>query len=273
MIRVEAKPSKGTAQILLWHIQQLANVLLGEGNISSLTQPASMEEGVKVKGGASENYKRMGRFASYIYYHLIGDEANYQKFRTQTLNFIRDERKRGHIGGEQGCNQPHDGLHLSAVFLVHLFATQQNDIELLQETGWWIGAYLAICKACFHASYPRVAIPGFRCKGDPLSKNRDLIFWHCIEDKPVEFLNLPKDDKVNWQRFYLPTKLAIHLKSIDAMPAAASTLPKLYAPMTVARDSKGLLASIEIPPRTKGKSQTVKWIEIKNGTLSYGRPE
>lgn len=271
--RIEPPPKKGTAQNLLYDLQQIAFVLIDKRDLSILRKPASMEEGVKVKGGASENYKLMGRFGSMVYYYLIGDHDNYQKFRQQTLNFIRDERIRGHMGGEQGCNQPHDGLHLSPVLLAHLHATLINDVELLQETGWWLGAYLAICHACKHPSYPRVAIPGFRIKDEPLSEVRDLIYQHCVEDKPVQDLPLPKGDKVKWQRFYLAVKLAIHIKSINAMPAKSNVIPRLYAPMKVNRTSKGLKINLDIPNGTPGKGQTVDFIEIDNGRLTFGRPD
>lgn len=271
---VEPPPVKGTAQNLLYDLQQLSFYLLNENsNTRVLRKPASMEEGVKVKGGASENYKRMGRFGSMVYYHVIGDKENYNKFRQQTLNFIRDERDRGHMGGEQGCSQPHDGMHLGATFLAHLHGTLINDIELLQETGWWIGSYLAICKECYHPSYPRWAVPGFRCKGDPFSEVRDIICYHCIKDLPLDKINLKRDswrDKVSWQRMYLPVKLAVHLKSINAIPKPG-TIPKLYAPMKVNKAANGLEISIDVPENTSGKSETVDRIEIDNGVLSYSK--
>lgn len=276
--RVEPKPAKGTAQILLYSLQQLAKALLGltpSTPLLSLNFP-SMEEGIKVKGGASENYKRMGRFASMVYHHLTGNLEGFTKFRTQTLNYIRDERTRGHMGGEQGCSQPHDGMHLAATLLAHLFAIKTNDHELIVETEWWIGSYLAICQACSHPSYPRVLIPGFRIKDDPISENRDIIYQHLALNRPLSLIQTPSSgwrDKYEWQRFYLPVYLAVELCKMARNPLPALSLPKLYAPMSVKRTATSLHVELNIPAGTPGKSQTVEWIDISGGNVQYCRAD
>lgn len=266
--QIEASPKKGTAQNLLYDLYQLTSALLNEPH--TLRKPLSMEEGVKVKGGASENYKRMGRFGSMVFYHLVEDRDNFLKFRIQTLNYLRNERENGHMGGEQGCSQPHDGMHLAATLLAHLFATQEKDTVLLEETGWWIGSYLAICQACYHPSYPRVAIPGFRIKDTPLSQCRDLIYQRCVLGILLD-TSLPSGNKIQWQRFYLPVKLAFKLDEMWAIPKPSSTLPKLLAPMKVDKSASSLSVSIDVPVKTSGKAQTVTGIEIENGHLTYIR--
>jgi hypothetical protein len=284
--RIEPAPKKGTAQKLLYSLQQITYVLIDNKPISILVKPASMEEGIRVKGGSTPNFKRMGRFGSMMYYYLIRDHAQYIKFRTQTLNFIREEREHGHMGIEQGCNAPHDGMHLSATMLVYLFSLSTMDEELFIESNWWLSSYLKICDACYFTGYDRIAIPGFRCKTAPLSENRDIIYQHLVLDRSIEDVRTESKgwrNKYSWQRYYLPIKLAIEVKKRDRESSRVIDLtdlpmPKLLAPMKVNRSKSKLTATISVPSQMKSDKklnistdEIVSKIEIDNRFLMYER--
>src|SRR5215211_8589201 len=106
----DADSAKGkAAQTFMQRMSTITDIFVGKAGLPDLTpftEYLSMPEGFKAPGGASQNYKSMGRFSRYVY-ELIIEGPELEKFRRQTLNYFAEEAKTGQMITEQGCSLPH----------------------------------------------------------------------------------------------------------------------------------------------------------------------
>lgn len=273
-----------SAQTFMARMAILTDILTGRAGLSDLppfTEYLSMAEGYKAPGGASQNYKSMGRFSRYVY-ELIANSGlddplsssppALLNFRSQTLNYFAEERRAGQMVTEQGCSAPHDGMHIARALLARLAAIVYGDAEVEAASREWLSGFLALCAACADSS-GHVCWPGFRVKKAPESQVRDIVFraWTGVGDRRP-----PKGNKIDTDRFFLGGRLALLLAELDGGipdPLPAPALPKLWAPMTVKRFPGGYLATIEEPPDLdgKGRKEAVDWVCSRGGALTYGR--
>ncbi len=260
-----------SAQTFMERMSTLTDILVGKASLPDLspfTEYLSMPEGYKAPGGASQNYKSMGRFSRYVY-ELVTQGPELANYRRQTLNYLAEERKTGQMITEQGCSVPHDGMHIGRALLARLASMMHGDEEVEKASREWLAGFLAMCEACSDAS-GHVAWPGFRVKKEPESEIRDIVYraYKGLKQK------LPKGDKIESERFFVGGRLALLLaKRPGGLPDPSPTLPKLWAPMTVKRFPGGYLASIEKPEGLDGKGlkEAVDWVLSENGTLTCGR--
>lgn len=270
MSRPTGDKPQGTAQVLMDRMARLASCLLDEpGAHANFPDPPStylrMAEGVKTPGGATWNYKKMGRVGWCVWELLEGLPA--EESLRQVLTYFADEENYGQMRTEQGCNAPHDGMHVGATMLARLAALKFDNAELMKATGNWIRGYLAMCAACSHDG-SRPAFPGFRVKSgtQPLSQVRDIVYATAIGAK----VNLPRN--LETDRFYIGAKLAIKLKEVGALPSVGSELPTLYLPMDLKRNRNGFVASIQrTKPGIIKAGEIVDWTAYRNGKLEFGR--
>ncbi len=260
-----------SAQTFMERMATLADIFAGNAGLADLppfTEYLSMPEGYKAPGGASQNYKSMGRFSRYVY-ELIIQGPELEKFRKQTLNYFAEEQKVGQMVTEQGCSTPHDGMHIARALLARLASIIYGDVEVEIASREWLAGFLAMCRACSDEA-GHVAWPGFRVKKDPVSDVRDIVYraYAGLKQK------LPKGDKINSERFFLGGRLALLLAELPGgLPDASPGLPKLWAPMTVKRFPGGYLASIEKPSGLdgKGEREAVDWVLSSRDGLEFGR--
>jgi hypothetical protein len=260
-----------SAQTFMERMSTLTDIFVGDAGLQDLppfTEYLSMPEGYKAPGGASQNYKSMGRFSRYVY-ELMTEGPELGKFRRQTLNYFAEELKTGQMVTEQGCSVPHDGMHIGRALLARLASLVYGDVEVEAASREWLAGFLAMCQACSDDS-GHVAWPGFRIKKDPISQVRDIVYQVAAGLK----LRLPKGAKLGTDRFFLGARLAVLLAELPGgLPEPASSLPKLWAPMTVKRFPGGYLASIERPEDLdgKGEKEAVDWVLSTGEGLTYGR--
>lgn len=260
-----------SAQTFMERMSTLTDVFVGRAGLTELppfTEYLSMPEGFKAPGGASQNYKSMGRFSRYVF-ELMTQGPELANFRRQTLNYFAEEAKTGQMITEQGCSVPHDGMHIGRALLARLASMVYGDKEVEQASEEWLAGFLAMCEACSDAS-GHVAWPGFRVKKDPESDVRDIVYRASAGLKQ----RLPQGNKIEVERFFLGGRLALLLAQLPGgLPDPSPTLPKLWAPMTVQRFPGGYLASIAKPQGLDGKGlkEAVDWVLSENGKLTYGR--
>ncbi|HEX6863839.1 MAG TPA: hypothetical protein VF414_13520 [Thermoanaerobaculia bacterium] len=259
-----------SAQTFMERMSTLTDIFVGTAGLPDLppfTEYLSMPEGYKAPGGASQNYKSMGRFSRYVY-ELMTDGPELQNFRRQTLNYFAEESRTGQMVTEQGCSVPHDGMHIGRALLARLASMVYGDDEVEQASREWLAGFLAMCDACADDS-GHVAWPGFRIKQAPESQVRDIVYRAAMGLKQ----KLPQGNKIETERFFLGGRLALLLAELPGgLPDPAPELPKLWAPMTVQRFPGGYLATITEPPGLdgKGRKEAVDWVLSKNGELTYG---
>ena len=208
-----------SAQTFMERMSTLTDVFVGRAGLTELppfTEYLSMPEGFKAPGGASQNYKSMGRFSRYVYELMIqGPEL--ASFRRQTLNYFAEEAKTGQMVTEQGCSVPHDGMHIGRALLARLASMVYGDEEVEQASEEWLAGFLAMCEACSDGS-GHVAWPGFRVKKEPESDVRDIVYRASAGLKQ----RLPKGNKIEAERFFLGGRLALLL---NESPAACPIPP------------------------------------------------
>lgn len=261
----------GTAQVLMDRMHRLGCFLLGESSEIGLDAPTAyltMREGVPVPGGKSWNYKKMGRVGAWVWHALAGDPAEAADFRRQVLEFFADEERYGQMRTEQGCNAPHDGMHIGATMLARLAALKLQtgeDAEMMAATGRWLDGFFAMCAACHSAGHSY--FPGFRIKPGtrPTSEVRDYAY---LAARGMG--KLPAQKRAD--RFFVGAKLAYELRRLGALPEPKENarLPRLHARMRVQRlAGGGFLASIE---KTSDKAgEVVDWIYARGSALEFGR--
>lgn len=260
-----------SAQTFMERMATLTDIMTGRAGLSALppfTEYLSMPEGYKAPGGASQNYKSMGRFSRYVY-ELIVDGPELEKYRRQTLNYFALELEIGQMVTEQGCSVPHDGMHIGRALLARLASIIFGDREVEEASLKWLAGFVGMCEACVDSS-GHVAWPGFRVKKEPESEVRDVVYraYAGLKQK------LPKGDKINSERFFLGGRLALLLAELPGgLPEPSPSLPKLWAPMTVRRFPGGYLASISEPKGLdgKGRKEAVDWVLSRDGKLTCGR--
>lgn len=264
-------PPGKVAQTLLHRLDRLAAVLFGDIPAPDIPPPTpyqEMREGRPTKGGASENYKIMGRVGRWLYRHFEGDVAEAELARGEVLRYFASERQDGLLRGEQGTNSPHAEMHFAAHLLAYFAGIELEDREMTKAGLHWVGDFLATCAAC--AVGGRVFMPGFRVKSgaEPISPVRDLIYQAALGKR----LRLPA--KRREDRFFLGAEIASHLQSLKALPEPRSSrLPKLRAKMVVERyEGGGFLATIDKIP-VKGRSEeVVDWVLADGrGLEDFGR--
>jgi hypothetical protein len=261
-----------SAQTFMDRMATLTDIFVGRAGLSDLspfTEYLSMPEGYKAPGGASQNYKSMGRFSRYVY-ELMTQGPELDKFRRQTLNYFAEEERTGQMVTEQGCSVPHDGMHIGRALLARLASIVYGDQEVEQASREWLSGFLAMCAACSDSS-GHVCWPGFRIKKDPVSQVRDIVY-RASAGLPQR--QIPKGNKLHSDRFFLGGRLALLLSELPGgLPEPAASLPKLWAPMTVKRFPGGYLASIEKPDGLdgKGEKEAVDWVLSTGEGLEYGR--
>lgn len=260
------------AQTFMERMSTLTDVLDGRAGLQDLppfTEYLSMPEGYKAPGGASQNYKSMGRFSRYVY-ELIVDGPELENYRRQTLNYFAEEERVGQMLTEQGASTPHGGMHVARALLARLASIIFGDAEVEAASRAWLSGFLAMCRACSNKT-GRVAWPGFRVLGDPVDPVRDIV-WRAAAGLPQR---LPKGDKVRTDRYFIGGRLALMLAELpDGLPDPALSLPTLWAPMTVHRfRGGGYLATIEKPAGldAKGLKQAVDWVLSVDAALEFGR--
>jgi hypothetical protein len=259
-----------SAQTFMQRMSTITDIFVGKAGLPDLppfTEYLSMPEGYKAPGGASQNYKSMGRFSRYVY-ELMTEGPELQSFRRQTLNYFAEEQRTGQMITEQGCSLPHDGMHIGRALLARLAALVYGDEEVEKASREWLAGFLAMCDACADDS-GHVAWPGFRVKAAPESEVRDIVYraWAGLKQR------LPKGDKIETERFFLGGRLALLLADLPGgLPDPAPNLPKLWAPMTVQRFPGGYLATIVEPPDLdgKGRKEACDWVHSADGVLTYG---
>ncbi len=260
-----------SAQTFMERMSILTDIFVGKAGLPDLppfTEYLSMPEGFKAPGGASQNYKSMGRFSRYVY-ELIVQGPELDKFRKQTLNYLADEQRIGQMMTEQGCSVPHDGMHIGRALLARLASIIFGDKEVEDASREWLAGFLAMCEACSDASM-HVCWPGFRVKQDPVSQVRDFVYQVASGVEP----KLPKGGKIHSDRFFLGARLALLLSELaGGIPAPAADLPKLWAPMVVRRVKGGYLATLMEPSGLdgKGRKEAVDWVLSRNGAITCGR--
>lgn len=264
-------PKGKSAQTFMDRMGTLVDILDGRaglGDLAPFTEYLSMPENYNAPGGASQNYKRMGRFSRAVWEMLAeGPEADERI--AQVLRFFESEERDGHLLTEQGCSTPHSGMHEGAALLVRMAAIIFGHAELERASGEWLANHLALCRACADRS-GHVEMPGFRILGRPLSDVRDLIY-RASTGQPQRF---PRDDKLVTERYFVAARLALMLAQIPGgLPEPAPRLPKLWARMTVQRFPGGYLATMERPKKLDGKGlkQAVDWTLSRDGVNSFGR--
>lgn len=267
----EEDTAKGkSAQTFMERMSTITNIFVGRSGLPDLppfTEYLSMPEGYKAPGGASQNYKSMGRFSRYVY-ELMTDGPELENFRRQTLNYFKEEQRTGQMVTEQGCSVPHDGMHIGRALLARLASMVYGDEEVEQASEEWLAGFLAMCEACSDKS-GHVAWPGFRVKKAPESEVRDIVYraYAGLKQK------LPQQNRIETDRFFLGGRLALLLAELPGgLPAASPDLPKLWAPMTVQRFPGGYLATLEKPDGLDGKGlkEACDWVHSENGVLTYG---
>jgi hypothetical protein len=267
----DADSAKGkSAQTFMQRMSTITDIFVGKAGLPDLppfTEYLSMPEGFKAPGGASQNYKSMGRFSRYVY-ELMTEGPELQNFRRQTLNYFAEEQRTGQMVTEQGCSLPHDGMHIARALLARLASMVYGDEEVEKASREWLAGFLAMCEACADDS-GHVAWPGFRVKAAPESEVRDIVYraWAGLKQR------LPKGNKIETERFFLGGRLALLLAELPGgLPDPAPNLPKLWAPMTVQRFPGGYLATIKEPPDLdgKGRKEAADWVHSKDGVLTYG---
>ncbi|HET6495588.1 MAG TPA: hypothetical protein VFH61_09520, partial [Thermoleophilia bacterium] len=119
----EPPPDKGTAQILLYRLSEIARHYMDGSplTIKAPSDPLTMRAGLKIKGGASRNYRYMGQSGAAHYFRLTGDPRA-AEFREQVLRLYESQETEGLMWTEQGCSAPHDGMHLAAAMVDRLGA-------------------------------------------------------------------------------------------------------------------------------------------------------
>lgn len=274
---VQEPPVGKVAQTLLHRLDRLAAVLFGDIPAPDIPPPTlyqEMREGRPTKGGASENYKIMGRVGRWLYRHFEGDASEAALAREEVLRYFASERKEGLMRGEQGANSPHAEMHYAAHLLAYFAGIELNDREMTKAGLLWVRDFLAACAAC--AVGGRVFMPGFRVKpgAEPISPVRDLIY-QAAQGKKLRLSSKRKED-----RFFLGAEIASHLQSLKlpggakALPEPESgRLPKLRARMVVEQfEGGGFLAAIEKIPVTGRSEEVVDWVLAdRNGLVDFGR--
>jgi hypothetical protein len=258
-----------SAQTFMQRMATLTDMFVDRAGLVDLppfTEYLSMPEGYKAPGGASQNYKSMGRFSRYVY-ELMTQGPELEKFRRQTLNYFESERTTGQMITEQGCSLPHDGMHIGRALLARLASIVYGDEEVEEASREWLAGFLAMCEACSDAK-GHVVWPGFRVKKEPISQVRDIVYQVASGLKP----KLPQGNKIETDRFFLGGRLALLLADLPGgLPDPASELPKLWAPMTVRRFPGGYLATISEPLDLdgKGRKEACDWVLSRDGTLEF----
>ncbi|MFP5286420.1 MAG: hypothetical protein ACLGI9_11835 [Thermoanaerobaculia bacterium] len=267
----EPPPSGKVAQTLLHRLDRLAAVLFGDIPAPDIPPPTpyqEMREGQPTKGGASENYKIMGRVGRWLYRHMEGDVTEAALAREEVLRYFASERHDGLLRGEQGTNSPHAEMHYAAHLLAYFAGIELKDREMTKAGHLWVSDFLATCAAC--AAGGKVFMPGFRVKSgaEPVSPVRDLIYQAAL-GKRLKLSSRKKED-----RFFLGAEIASHLQSLKALPEPRNgRLPKLRAKMVVERfEDGGFLATLDQIP-VKGRSQeVVDWVLAdRRGLVDFGR--
>jgi hypothetical protein len=258
-----------SAQTFMQRMATLTDMFVDRAGLAELppfTEYLSMPEGYKAPGGASQNYKSMGRFSRYVY-ELMTEGPELAKFRKQTLNYFELERTTGQMVTEQGCSLPHDGMHIGRALLARLASIVYGDEEMEEASREWLAGFLAMCEACSDAK-GHVVWPGFRVKKEPISQVRDIVYQVAKGLKP----KLPQGNKIETDRFFLGGRLALLLAELPGgLPDPAPELPKLWAPMTVQRFPGGYLATISQPTDLdgKGRKEACDWVLLRDGTLEF----
>lgn len=199
----------GTAQVLLGRLHSLYLVLTNRKDLSTVPAPTptqEMEPGEKTPGGRSENYFIMGLTYALVYYKLTGNETEYPRFRKFVEDELQKELNEGLMGGEQGCNSPHSGMHLGALMLVYFFAAEFKE-ERLKDLSWkWLSGFFTFVNLCSDRT-GHAEIPGFRISvtKPPTCPVRDAILRETLELPQVD---LPEYAKLVRDRFWLGALIA-----------------------------------------------------------------
>ncbi len=268
---VQQPPVGKVAQTLLHRLDRLAAVLFGDIPAPDIPPPTlfqEMREGRPTKGGASENYKIMGRVGRWLYRHLEGDAAEAALAREEVLRYFASERQEGLMRGEQGANSPHAEMHYAAHLLAYFAGIKLKDREMTKAGLLWVSDFLAMCAAC--AVGGKVFMPGFRVRSgtEPISPVRDLIYQAALGK------NLKLSSKRKEDRFFLGAEIASHLQSLKALPEPErDQLPKLRARMAVEQfEGGGFLATIEKIPVKGHSEEVVDWVLAdRSGLVEFGR--
>ncbi|HEX5721033.1 MAG TPA: hypothetical protein VF179_33080 [Thermoanaerobaculia bacterium] len=274
---VQQPPVGKVAQTLLHRLDRLAAVLFGDIPAPDIKPPTpfqEMREGQPTKGGASENYKIMGRVGRWLYRHLEGDDAEAARGREEVLRYFASERQEGLMRGEQGANSPHAEMHYAAHLLAYFAGIELKDREMTKAGLLWVNDFLATCAAC--AIGGNVFMPGFRVRSgtEPISPVRDLIYQAALGK------NLKLSAKRKEDRFFLGAEIASHLQSLKvpgggkALPEPkGSQLPKLRARMAVEQfEGGGFLATIDKIPVKGHSEEVVDWVLAdRSGLVDFGR--
>lgn len=267
----EPPPEKGTAQILLYRLSEIARYYIDGAplSLSAPSEPLTMREGLRIKGGASRNYKFMGRSGAWHYFRITG-HAREDEFRKQVLNLYASQEKEGLMWTEQGCSAPHDGMHLAAALVDRLGAIAAKDQAVLAATGRWLSGFFAMCELCSDST-GHACFPGFRILDEPTSSVRDIVYR---AGAGIPQGKLPRT--LQRDRFYTAARAALHLAGIPGgLPERPWKMLKFFCPMTVERHGRdSYTAFITKPPGVKIQTDpgNVDWIEVKAGEpIAVGR--
>lgn len=263
-------PPPGTAQLLMYRLMCLLDVLVGKRKIADIPPPTEAQtyaEGIKVKGGRTQNYKVMGRTGAHLYYALSGDEASALKFQRQVLSIFEQEKTEGQMLSEGGCSQPHDGMHLSAKYMSLYFALIHKDKRTIEEARGWCEGFLSYCEACSVKANNRPLFVGTRIKTYPTSHVRELLY----DISRGEKVRVPK--KIETDRYYTSVRVALLLDKMNQSPQSTGKIPRMYGDVTIDTNN-GIKTITMTHPPDKGiapheKREIVTRINIREDDGSY----
>lgn len=236
------------------------------------------------RDSGTSNYQHMAAGAELLRSHRWGKPAEKSAAVAVALGLLARNREQGHLLLEQGCPDPHYGMHAAGLAAMHTAALEFGLEDVLAGTTAWWEAHHRYLAACVTPDGGWLS-PGFRFEGEPVNTVASAVYRLLDGALPQRWgrnaVPLANDQAARkweaepaWYLGPLFLRRILRVAKLGAGPSAEPALPALRASMHVRRCQGGYVSYLDRPTYTPrgGWLFPVSWVAVEyGGRVRYER--